>query len=102
MRPARTSLLFAIGVDPVSVMSQLGHTHPPSTLPAYAHSMSRDAEERERLHALTDGDHGGIGGVAIGSEKKRRDAACGAEFSAREGRQVGDFGHCVPEGCHSN
>jgi hypothetical protein len=42
--------------------------------------MSRDAGERERLSALTDGDHGRVGGVAIGSEKNRRDAACGAEF----------------------
>lgn len=42
--------------------------------------MSRDAGERERLSALTDGDHGGVGGVGIGSEKNRRDAARGAEF----------------------
>jgi integrase len=75
-----TSLLFAIGEDPVSVMRQLGHTDPAFTLRAYAHSMSRDAGERERLRALTDGDHGRVGGGAIGSEKNRRDAACGAEF----------------------
>lgn len=74
-----TSLLFAIGEDPVSVMRQLGHTDPAFTLRAYAHSMSRDAGERERLSALTDGDHGRVDG-AIGSEKDRRDAACGAEF----------------------
>ena len=75
-----TSLLFAIGEDPVSVMRQLGHTDPAFTLRAYAHSMSRDAGERERLRALTEGDQGRVGGGAIGSEKNRRDAACGAEF----------------------
>jgi integrase len=75
-----TSLLFAIGEDPVSVVRQLGHTDPAFTLRAYAHSMSRDAGERERLRALTDDDHGGVGARAIGSEKTRRDAACGAEF----------------------
>lgn len=79
LRHTFTSLLFAIGEDPVSVMRQLGHTDPAFTLRAYAHSMSRDAGERERLSALTGGDHGRVGG-AIGSEKNRRDAACGAEF----------------------
>lgn len=57
------------------MMRQLGHTDPAFTLRAYAHSMSRDAGERERLGALTDGDHGRVDGVAIGSEKNRRDAA---------------------------
>lgn len=75
-----TSLLFAIGEDPVSVTGQLGHTDPAFTLRAYAHAMGRDAAERERLRALTDGGHGGIGEVAIGSEENRRDAACSAEF----------------------
>ncbi len=70
-----TSLLFAIGEDPVSVMRQLGHTDPAFTLRAYAHSMSREDGECERLNALTDGDHGRVGGVAIGSETNRRDAA---------------------------
>jgi hypothetical protein len=42
--------------------------------------MSRNAGERERLRALTDGGHGGVGEGAIGSETERRDAACGAEF----------------------
>ena len=67
LRHTFTSLLFAIGEDPVSVMRQLGHTDPAFTLRAYAHSMSRDAGERERLRALTDGDHGGVGEAAIGS-----------------------------------
>lgn len=80
LRHTFTSLLFSIGEDPVSVMRQLGHTDPAFTLRAYAHSMSRDAGERERLCALTDGDHGGIGEGAIGSETERRVAACGAEF----------------------
>jgi integrase len=80
LRHTFTSLLFAIGEDPVSVMRQLGHTDPAFTLRAYAHSMGRDVGERERLRALTEGDHGRAGGVAIGSEKNRHDAACGAEF----------------------
>lgn len=80
LRHTFTSLLFVIGEDPVSVMRQLGHTDPAFTLRAYAHSMSRDAGERERLRALTDGDQGRVGGGSIGSEKNRRDAACGAEF----------------------
>jgi integrase len=79
LRHTFTSLLFAIGEDPVSVMRQLGHTDPAFTLRAYAHSMGRDVGERERLRALTEGDHGRAGGVAIGSETNRHDA-CGAEF----------------------
>jgi integrase len=80
LRHTFTSLLFAIGEDPVSVMRQLGHTDPAFTLRAYAHSMSRDGDERERLRALTDGDQGRVGGAAIGSEENRCEAACGAEF----------------------
>jgi N-acetylmuramoyl-L-alanine amidase len=80
LRHTFTSLLFAIGEDPVSVMRQLGHTDPAFTLRAYAHSMSRNAGERERLRALTDGGHGGVGEGAIGSETERRVATCGAEF----------------------
>jgi hypothetical protein len=37
--------------------------------------MSRDAGERERLRALTDGDHGRVGEAAIETEESRRDAA---------------------------
>jgi integrase len=55
LRHTFTSLLFAIGEGPVSVMRQLGHTDPAFTLRAYAHSMGRDVGERERLHALTAG-----------------------------------------------
>jgi integrase len=69
LRHTFTSLLFAIGEDPVSVMRQLGHTDPAFTLRAYAHSMSRDASERERLRALTDGDQGRVGGGAIESRR---------------------------------
>jgi Phage integrase family len=64
LRHTFTSLLFAIGEDPVSVMRQLGHTDPAFTLRVYAHSMGRGADERERLRALTDGDHGRVGGLA--------------------------------------
>jgi integrase len=80
LRHTFTSLLFAIGEDPVSVMSQLGHTDPAFTLRAYAHSMSRDDGERERLRALTEGVHRIAVEAAIGSEESRLDPACGAEF----------------------
>jgi integrase len=80
LRHTFTSVLFAIGEDPVSVMRQLGHTDPAFTLRAYAHSMSRVADERERLRALINGDHGGIGAAFVGSERDRSDAACGTEF----------------------
>jgi hypothetical protein len=80
LRHTFTSLLFALGEDPVSVMRQLGHTDPAFTLRVYAHSMGRDVGERERLRALTEGDHGRACVVATGSEKNHHDAACGAEF----------------------
>jgi integrase len=80
LRHTFTSLLFGIGEDPVSVMRQLGHTDPAFTLRSYAHSMSRAAGERERLRALTEGDHGRVGEAAIGTEESRLDSACGAEF----------------------
>src|SRR6202000_60354 len=67
-----TSLLFAIGEDPVSVMRQLGHTDPAFTLRAYAHSMSRDAGERERLRALTEGEHVRASEAAIGTRESHR------------------------------
>src|SRR6202000_1831307 len=80
LRHTFTSLLFAIGEDPVSVMRQLGHTDPAFTLRPAAPSRSGAAGERERLCALTNGDHGWVGHGAIGSETERHVATCGAEF----------------------
>jgi hypothetical protein len=52
LRHTFTSLLFAIGEDPVSVMRQLGHTDSAFTLRVYAHSMNGGTGERERLKEL--------------------------------------------------
>jgi integrase len=41
-------LLVALGVDPGSVMEQLGHTGPAFTLRVYRHGMRRDSEPGRR------------------------------------------------------
>lgn len=56
LRHTFASVLIACGEDPVSVMRQLGHTDPNFTLRVYAHLMSRDPAERERLKALVRGE----------------------------------------------
>lgn len=55
LRHTFASLLVALGNDPASVMTQLGHTDPAFTLRVYAHVMRRDQGERERLRALVEG-----------------------------------------------
>ena len=52
LRHTFASVLIACGEDPVSVMSQIGHTDPGFTLRVYTHMMSRDPAERARLKAL--------------------------------------------------
>jgi integrase len=52
LRHTFASILVCIGVDPGSVMDQLGHTDPGFTLRVYRHAMRRDAVARERLRAL--------------------------------------------------
>ena len=56
LRHAFASILVAIGEDPISVMRQIGHTDPGFTLRVYAHMMSLDAADRERLKALVRGE----------------------------------------------
>jgi integrase len=56
MRHTFASILVACGVDPASVMHQLGHTDPKFTLRVYAHMMRRDPAERARLKALVYGE----------------------------------------------
>lgn len=56
LRHAFASVLIALGEDPVSVMTQIGHTDPKFTLRVYAHMMSREPEDRERLRALARGE----------------------------------------------
>lgn len=56
LRHTFASILVALGEDPISLMSQLGHTDPAFTLRVYAHMMSRSKEERARLKALVRGE----------------------------------------------
>jgi integrase len=55
LRHTFASILVALGVDPGSVMDQLGHTDPGFTLRVYRHGMRRDGPARERLRALVGG-----------------------------------------------
>jgi integrase len=55
LRHTFTSILFALGRDPVDVMQQLGHTDPKFTLRIYAHMMRRSDAERAALKALVEG-----------------------------------------------
>lgn len=52
LRHTFASVLVASGVDPGTVMDQLGHTDPAFTLRVYRHGMRRDPVERQRLRAL--------------------------------------------------
>lgn len=52
LRHTFASILVAIGVDPGSVMDQLGHTDPAFTLRVYRHGMRRDPGDREQLRRL--------------------------------------------------
>jgi integrase len=55
LRHTFASLLVAIGVDPGSVMDQLGHADPGFTLRIYRHTMRRHQGERDRLRRLVEG-----------------------------------------------
>ncbi len=46
LRHAFASILIAFGEDPISVMTQIGHTDPKFTLRVYTHMMSLDPDER--------------------------------------------------------
>jgi integrase len=52
LRHTFASILVALGIDPGSVMDQLGHAHPGFTLRVYRHGMRRDQAARERLRSL--------------------------------------------------
>lgn len=56
LRHAFASILVALGEDPISVMTQIGHTDPKFTLRVYAHMMSLDPDDRGRLKALVRGE----------------------------------------------
>ncbi|MGZ6563287.1 MAG: tyrosine-type recombinase/integrase [Solirubrobacteraceae bacterium] len=52
VRHTFASLLVALGVDPGSVMDQLGHTDPTFTLRVYRHGMRRDEQSKRALREL--------------------------------------------------
>jgi integrase len=52
LRHTFASLLVALGVDPGSVMDQLGHTDPAFTLRVYRHGMRRDTASKLALREL--------------------------------------------------
>jgi integrase len=55
LRHTFASILFVRGVDPPTVMQQLGHTDAAFTLRVYAHAMRRNEDAKERLKALVNG-----------------------------------------------
>jgi integrase len=55
LRHTYASILVALGVDPGSVMDQLGHVDAGFTLKVYRHGMRRDKIAKERLRALVGG-----------------------------------------------
>lgn len=69
LRHTFASILIACGVDPISVMKQLGHTDPAFTLRTYAHMMSREPGERSRLKALVNGER--VAAVSFPAEPPR-------------------------------
>jgi integrase len=56
LRHTFASILVALGVDPGSVMDQLGHADPAFTLRIYRHGMRRDPAAKQRLRALVERD----------------------------------------------
>lgn len=81
LRHTFASLLFVMDEDPVSVMRQLGHTDAAFTLRVYAHAMSREPEERERLRALAEGREV-IRAAGLESERHRHESSLGGEWVA--------------------
>jgi integrase len=67
LRHTFASILVALGVDPGSVMDQIGHTDPGFTLRVYRHGMRSDATAKKRLQALV----GGAEWAAMGSTETR-------------------------------
>ncbi len=67
LRHTFASVLVALGVDPGSVMDQLGHTDPGFTLRVYRHGMRRDQVSRDGLRQLV----GGADWAAAGSSEVR-------------------------------
>lgn len=54
LRHTFASILVALGVDPGSVMDQLGHADPGFTLRVYRHGMRRDPSSKKHLQTLVE------------------------------------------------
>jgi integrase len=76
LRHTFASLLVALGVDPGSVMDQLGHTDPTFTLRVYRHGMRRDDASKKALRDLV--------GVTDGARSVTN--VVGVDFAAGIGR----------------
>ena len=81
LRHTFASILVSLGVDPGSVMDQIGHTDPGFTLRVYRHGMRRDGAAKERLQALV----GGADWAAMGSSEAQTPWT---ELSASSGRSL--------------
>jgi integrase len=67
LRHTFASLLVALGIDPGSVMDQLGHTDPTFTLRVYRHGMRRDQASKDALRELVGLPSGSLDWAAAGS-----------------------------------
>ncbi|MCW3020344.1 MAG: integrase family protein [Solirubrobacterales bacterium] len=72
LRHTFASILVAVGVDPGSVMDQLGHRDPGFTLRVYRHGMRRESGARERLTELVAGKQAQPAAPAFDAESFRR------------------------------
>lgn len=72
LRHTYASLLVALGVDPGSVMDQLGHSDPTFTLRVYRHGMRRDETSKAALRQL----------VGLSDRAEMGSNLAAAEFSA--------------------
>jgi integrase len=81
LRHTFASILVALGVDPGSVMDQIGHTDPGFTLRVYRHGMRRDGAAKERLRAL-------VGGAEWAAMDSSEAQAPWTELAAGNGRSL--------------
>jgi integrase len=82
LRHTFASILVALGVDPGSVMDQLGHTDPGFTLRVYRHGMRRDDGSRAALRELVGAPEvvqKGANGVSEGAPPLESSVAGGVE-----------------------
>jgi integrase len=83
LRHTFASILVALGVDPGSVMDQIGHTDPGFTLRVYRHGMRRDGAAKERLRALVGGTEWETTGRRGARDDLARDTSNASSTTAR-------------------